>query len=1205
MTLFLLLLAVGLPERAPAATPEEDEASRLCTALLDDPAEPFAARRLYALERLRDWLPAGSVESCLDRLPDERGVPADLARQAAALRATLGWEAGDDQLAAASAVRGGLVSGWSIAGPFVDPRRSPLAGGGTVAEAVAAWRAGEPGPLPGRDGPVELVDPPAPRADGVLDVGRTVPAAEGACALLHATVDVPRDPRPALFLGGAAELSVWLAPQAPDAPAEPVIVPAVRDGHAPFRASIALPPRASRVDVLIGVCPEGGDATVRVAVGAGRTAVEAAEDRVADRAAGAARRAPLLDAAELLVVSGGLPPAGDPLAGALATVAPADAASAALLLARSAASAPARQAAAVRALRLTPDDLEVLLAVVGEGRELEGLPGVAEALRRAGEVAPTSVRVGLALAADSLANGLPLGAEAWLRPRLAASSVPVAVLRAAVEVAQALGRVAERRELSERILAVRPRDDAAWEERFDAAVAAGDADAIRGWLAGFPFADGGAPLPQPSLALERLAARTSLRVGDVEAAIAILERLAAERPSDETAWFDLGWALARAEREDDAERALRRGLALRPSDALARTWIAARSTPDPDEQRWLEPGTDLAELVRDARSLFPDASTVYAFRSVVVTLDAGGGVRERHRRILRVQTGSGADALRELPLAALDPGRTVFQLRRMSVRDVDGRARGGASVSWSGADLPEARLFTPTRFAAVSLPRLRAGDTVDVEFELLDVGTSFLPQDSLAREYGVRDVSPTALLRVAGVVPGAVPPLLDAPQGLDARTEQGASGSGSYVLWEARNVPGVEFEVLAPPLREVAGAVRLTTFGSWQDVAGWIGALWRSHGDDARLAERWAEADAASIYRDVASTVRYVAAEYGSHGLAPAAPSVVLARGWGDCKDKTALLLAALDAAGIQAVPALVRTRWAGDDPSAGGFAFPYAFDHVIAYLPPPLDRFVDPTATRLPWDVLPRSDRGASALVLDPSGARAVTIPAEPPPEEGIDRRDLVFLDPSCEAALVGNLGAGGADAGDLRELLAAPDLRPGILAVLLRRELPDVRFVAVDVEGLEPDAPRLRADYVGSIPAFCRLAADALEAPLGVRFDLVERFASADQRVNDLELIDAGFPVHWRRDVQIGLSGNWSWGAWPAPVRESGEFGSFSLDVRPEGGMLHVSVDLTIPLLRVDAGRYTAFRAFLARVDAALDVVAKAVREGPGGIETTDGHR
>ena len=88
----------------------------------------------------------------------------------------------------------------------------------------------------------------------------------------------------------------------------------------------------------------------------------------------------------------------------------------------------------------------------------------------------------------------------------------------------------------------------------------------------------------------------------------------------------------------------------------------------------------------------------------------------------------------------------------------------------------------------------------------------------------------------------------------------------------------------------------------------------------------------------------------------------------------------------------------------------------------------------------------------------------------------------------------------------------------------------------------------------------------------------------------------------VKAGSPAGWSWTGGPEPVRLTSPFGMFSLEVRPEGGMLHVSVDLTIPVLRVDADQYEAFRTFLSRGDAALDGAAKAAR---GGIGTTDEHR
>ena len=224
------------------------------------------------------------------------------------------------------------------------------------------------------------------------------------------------------------------------------------------------------------------------------------------------------------------------------------------------------------------------------------------------------------------------------------------------------------------------------------------------------------------------------------------------------------------------------------------------------------------------------------------------------------------------------------------------------------------------------------------------------------------------------------------------------------------------------------------------------------------------------------------------------------------------------------------------------------------------------------------------------------MTLPSAAPEGEGIERNDILLFDPTGEAALLGEVSASGADGGDLRELLAAPDTRAGILAVLFGRDLPDVRIIAVDLEGLEPGTSRVRAGYVGSVPGFTRAIREGLEVPLGVRFDLVARYAPLERRSTDLELSAAGFPVHWRRDVQVGLSGNWDWTDIPPDVHETSAFGELSFSARVDQGMLHVAVELSIPLLRVPAADYPEFRAFLVRVDAVLEWTALATRPEPG---------
>ncbi len=135
--------------------------------------------------------------------------------------------------------------------------------------------------------------------------------------------------------------------------------------------------------------------------------------------------------------------------------------------------------------------------------------------------------------------------------------------------------------------------------------------------------------------------------------------------------------------------------------------------------------------------------------------------------------------------------------------------------------------------------------------------------------------------------------------------------------------------------------------------------------------------------------VRYVAVELGVGGYRPAAAHETLARRWGDCKAKAALLLDMLAAAGIEGYPALIRPAPAGRiDPE-----FPTAtvFNHMIVALPVAgLDiaagdpvaggyLFVDPTQERGGLGWLYPGDQDQWALVLRGGRSELVRTPLLP----------------------------------------------------------------------------------------------------------------------------------------------------------------------------------------------------------------------------------
>ena len=129
---------------------------------------------------------------------------------------------------------------------------------------------------------------------------------------------------------------------------------------------------------------------------------------------------------------------------------------------------------------------------------------------------------------------------------------------------------------------------------------------------------------------------------------------------------------------------------------------------------------------------------------------------------------------------------------------------------------------------------------------------------------------------------------------------------------------------------------------SWEAVAATYRDMTeaRIRNDDARPADRGARKSPAAehptreyiakVVERLHREVRYTGVEFGDARLIPEYPAETLRRRFGDCKDKSTLLVAALRASGIDAYLALLS---AGDDqdvsPDLPGLGM---FDHAIVY---------------------------------------------------------------------------------------------------------------------------------------------------------------------------------------------------------------------------------------------------------------------------------
>jgi tetratricopeptide (TPR) repeat protein len=183
-------------------------------------------------------------------------------------------------------------------------------------------------------------------------------------------------------------------------------------------------------------------------------------------------------------------------------------------------------------------------------------------------------------------------------------------------------------------------------------------------------------------------------------------------------------------------------------------------------------------------------------------------------------------------------------------------------------------------------------------------------------------------------------------------------------------------------------SVAWTNFRTWVEVGAWYRSMegTRTDPDDdirAKVKELTAgkstdDEKARAIYAFVSNQVRYIGVAFGIGRYQPHQASEVLSNQYGDCKDKTTLLISMFAAANIPADAVLIGVNVAfnPDLPSPGSFNHAINLAHVSGQ---PV--WLDATAEVAPYRLLNPVIRGRKALVIPLTGdAHVDTTPKDPP---------------------------------------------------------------------------------------------------------------------------------------------------------------------------------------------------------------------------------
>ncbi len=724
-----------------------------------------------------------------------------------------------------------------------------------------------------------------------------------------------------------------------------------------------------------------------------------------------------------------------------------------------------------------------------------------------------------------------------------------------------------------------------------ALASAGRLDDLRVATASVAQRTGDAALGADVLAAAELAA------GHATEAAEALRRVPAFRKRSAT--FELEAKIAEALGQRDAAIAALREASRR---APGRRELRARL-----ERLLPDVGLDVAgegDAVERARAVLarpvPTESLRTAWRRTRIVELAPGRMQRYEGEILVVGKGGPSEHRVEVDVV---PSQSSAEVLRALVLRRDGRVVRGVETGVDQIGEASWGLYYDLEQHWVRFRDLQAGDVLLLEVVVRDFAADpfrvvFGELMFLGESRPIDEVEVEVALRPGAPVRAAV----TGPQAAKIRTEIKRRADGGSTVWvRGEGIAAVAMERSMPGAAEVLPTLHVSSFASWDAVVAHWSALLRASqpapGSDAQLrglATRLT-ADAsddmariAALLRFAADQIRYVGLEFGVHSLRPYPVADVLARSFGDCKDKATLLAALLAEVGVDAEVTLVRTGSNGRvDPGIASLA---PFDHAIVWLPKQ-GLWLDPTVRFHGPGELPEGDLGGQALRVPRSppatGAALVELPWPTPEANGRSEDLTLTLQPDGSGELTLTITLHGQVAAAAREALAVERTRKERLEADLGRRFGGLRIARFEVDGVVGPfgVQALTVRVEGKAPGLARRDGDRLVlAPLQRSASLRDSLGATGERTHPLLL---GIPEREERKVRVVAPDGWALERLPAPQATKSDGLAFALEAAALPGAKTATVTLRSQLdralSRVPAARAPAWTKALDPIDAA----------------------
>jgi hypothetical protein len=396
----------------------------------------------------------------------------------------------------------------------------------------------------------------------------------------------------------------------------------------------------------------------------------------------------------------------------------------------------------------------------------------------------------------------------------------------------------------------------------------------------------------------------------------------------------------------------------------------------------------------------PDDAVVFLFDDAVARIDAAGRGTRTYRQVVHVLRQQAVAGYAERRLR-WSPDHQKLTLNWVRVLSPDGTVLSEGPAQMQESDVAAAvtsPVYVNQKELRLSLGGVAPNTIIDISYTYEEL-QPYLPGDFyLHWNVHSGSAAPVRRSRYVLELPAGVQPRVT-ERNLGFRPQVQEASDVRTMTWATADVPRYRPEPFAPDTNPVQMFVVTSLPLEWAGIAEWYDGLSADRytlppAVQAQLRERVAGAATRldtlrRVHRWVAQDIRYVSVSLGIGGYQPRAPAQTVETGFGDCKDKATLFIAALRLLGVEAHPVLLHSSGAAvraEHPSLR------QFNHMIAAVRDPAAEggwtYTDLTAALTPYGELPYGMRNGFALIVKPGGG------AEPVvlPQVGADARRIEY---------------------------------------------------------------------------------------------------------------------------------------------------------------------------------------------------------------------